>query len=468
MIYHNLYELHKDQTASVGIIGAGHFGCAVIAQTVKQKQLRVAAVADLNPKAIERMILNAGIQKDQVAVCSTLEEAKAACASGKMAAVTDPMILMDLPIDVIVEGTGNPEAGAKHAVGAIKSHKHIVMVNKETDSCVGPILRKMAEEEGVIYSPIDGDQHGALMQMVEWARDLGLEVICAGKSRDAEFIFDRKEKTVTVYCDEITIPKTVTAKLSQEEAELMETMDHERMEEVLSGRKKVLHELDPRGGFDLCEMVIAANSTGLKPDTELLYDHILRIAEIPSVLCEKKDGGILNQHGVIEVVTNLHEKGEAGLGGGVFLVVKSLNPYSQMILATKGCVSNEKGTVSLIYRPYHLCGVEAASTLMCVGILGVATGSGIYEQKFDIVQEAQIDLKAGERMGSDHDSRLLTHMVPASPIKDRGPVPAHLLNGRKLLVDVPKGTVITYDMVEEPSDSVLWQLRREQDKLFHN
>ena len=112
-----------------------------------------------------------------------------------------------------------------------------------------------------------------------------------------------------------------------------------------------------------------------------------------------------------------------------------------------------------------MCGVEASSTLLCAGLLGIDTGSRVYEQNYDIVQEAKVDLKAGEVMGSDHDPRLLTHMVPASPVSGRGPIPAHMLNGKALICDVPKGTVITYDMVEEPKDSVLWQLRRKQDEM---
>ncbi len=466
MIYHKLYDQHKGEVTSVGLIGTGHFGIAVIGQSVIQPQLKVGGIADKNPDAIWNAVEKAAIPKEDVAMCQTLEEARQKWDEGKVIAVTDPMILMELPLDTIVEATGNPEAGAAYCLSAIDHGKNIVTVNKEVDSCVGPILKKIAAEKGVVCTPIDGDQHGALMQMIEWARDLGLEVVSAGKSRDAEFIYDRAARTVTVYCDGgITIPKTITAHLSEEEAEYMETMPSEKMGEYLAARKDLLKELDPRGGFDLCEMVIAANATGLVPDTSLLYDEILRTPEIPMVLCGKKDGGILTQEGVIEVVTNLHEKGEAGLGGGVFLVVRSTNAYSQMILATKGCLSNDAGTVSLVYRPYHLCGVEASSTLLSAGLLHIDTGSREFHQKFDIVQEAKEDLKAGDRMGSDHDPRLLTHMVPVSPVDGRGPIPAHMLNGKTLNCDVPKGTIITYDMVDEPEGSVLWDLRRRQDKM---
>ena len=73
--------------------------------------------------------------------------------------------------------------------------------------------------------------------------------------------------------------------------------------------------------------------------------------------------------------------------------------------------------------------------------------------------------KKGDVMGNDHDERLLTHMVPARPIAPDAPIPAHMLNGRRLAVDVPKGTVITYSMIEQPEDSMLWTLRAEQDLM---
>ncbi len=467
MIYHNLYDTNAKPFTTAALIGTGHFGTAVLIQSLRHSRLKIVAIADKNLLAIMGAAEKADLLESSVVVCATKEEASEAIQAGKLAAVSDPMLLMTLPIDTIVEATGNPEAGARHALSAIEHGKNIVMVNKETDSCVGPILKKLANENGVVCTPVDGDQHGALMQMVEWARDLGLQVICAGKSRDAEFIYDREMGTVTVYCDGgITIHRTVSVLLTDDQKALMEHLQDGDIAGQLALRKKILSQLDPRGGFDLCEMVIAANSTGLVPDNELMYDAILRTPEIPRALCTVEDGGLLSQKGVIEVVTNLHEKDEAGLGGGVFLVVHCDNAYSQMILNTKGCLSNTCGSVALVYRPYHLCGVEAPSTLLCAGLLGVATGSRRYEQRFDIVQEATQDLYAGDVLGNDHDERLLTHMVPASPISGGGAIPAHMLNGRKLVRNVPKGTVITYDMVEKPGkDSVLWRLRSMQDAL---
>lgn len=168
---------------------------------------------------------------------------------------------------------------------------------------------------------------------------------------------------------------------------------------------------------------------------------------------------------VIDVVTCLRKPDESSMGGGVYLIARSENAYSQHILATKGCLSNRDGSISLIYRPYHLCGVEASTSLLCAGLAGISTGLRDYAQRFDIVQTALADLKAGDVMGNDHDVRLKTTMVPMSPVAARGPIPAHMLSGRALNRDVAAGTVITYDMIDAPAGSVLWRLRAEQDRL---
>lgn len=465
MIYHNLYPKSSIKTVSVGLIGTGHFGTTVLIQSMKNEHIKFVAIADKNIKAIKLAFKYAKIDDKMIAICESTSDAIKAFEQGKYVATLDPMILMELPLDVIVEATGNPEAGAKHALAAINSGKHIVMVNKETDSCVGPILYKLAREKGLVYTPVDGDQHGVLIQMVEWARDIGLDVICAGKSRDAEFVYNKNEATVSIFEDGITVPKTVTVNLTKEDVKYMDAFTDDKKVEYLKKRKEILGELDGRGGFDLCEMVIAANALRLRPDVPDMHDAIVRTSEIPKILCEKKDGGILTQHGIIEVVTCLRESQEAGLGGGVFMVVTCENEYAQRILATKGCLSNTTGSVSLIYRPYHLCGVEASTTILCAGLLNVATGPREYNQRYDIVQVAAVDLKSEDVMGNDHDTRMITNMVPASPIKLGGGIPTHMLNGMKLIKDVPQGTLITYDMIEEPRDSVLWKLRKMQDEL---
>ncbi len=466
MLYSQLFEKSGKECVAAALIGSGHFGTAVLTQALVTSRLKIPVVSDSNLDAAKRTLRLAGIPEDRTAVCPDADAIRKAMADGKYAIVPDAMLLMDLPLDVIVEGTGHPEAGARHALAAIEAGKHVVMVNKETDSCVGPVLWKKARDRGVVYTPVDGDQHGALIQLVEWARVIGLEVLVAGKARDAEFILDSAAATLTCYQDEVTIPETKVAKLSREECKYFEEFPREGMADYLARRRKLAADLPPAGGFDLCEMVIAANALNLPPEVPALNDHILRIPEFPKALCGRDAGGLLGRTGIVDVVTCLRRPDEPSMGGGVFMVVRCENAYSQHILATKGCLSSQDGRVSLVYRPYHLCGVEASTSLLAAGCLGVATGPLAYGQHFDIVQTAAVGLKAGEVMGNDHDLRLKANILPMSPIAGRGPIPAHMLNGRALKRDVAAGTTITYDMIDAPADSILWRLRAEQDRLF--
>ena len=61
-------------------------------------------------------------------------------------------------IEVIVEATGNPAVGIRHARAAIAAGKHIVMVNVEADVLAGPLLAEEARQAGVVYSLAYGDQ----------------------------------------------------------------------------------------------------------------------------------------------------------------------------------------------------------------------------------------------------------------------------------------------------------------------
>ena len=73
-------------------------------------------------------------------------------------------------IDCIIEATGHPIAGTRHALVAIEAGKHIVMVNVEADVMCGPILAKKARAKGLVYSMAYGDQPAFICELVDWVR----------------------------------------------------------------------------------------------------------------------------------------------------------------------------------------------------------------------------------------------------------------------------------------------------------
>jgi predicted homoserine dehydrogenase-like protein len=407
---------------------------------------------------------------DQIVNCDSFAAAQRVMESGKYAVVEDPMILMELPLDVIVESTGIAEAGAAHALAAINHGKHLAMVSKETDSAVGPILQYLASKRNLTYTQVDGDHPGLLIGLIEWTKSLGLGIVAAGKSRDVEFVLDRRKSTVTCEADGITVLETITAQLSAQEIALFDDMKYGEIPAHVQARRAILHTMPAAEGYDHCEVLIAANACGLAPDLPSLHNPILRTSDIPKVLCPTEEGGILGHSGVVDVIDCFRDSFEGGLGGAVFVVASCKSDYSRMILTTKGLVANQSGRSVLIYRPYHLCGVETSTSILCAGLANFATGSDVdtYRPRFDIVRSAARDLKAGYVLGADHDHNLATSILPASGMSPNAPIPAHLAHGHKLLRDVQVGTMITYEMVERPANSALWTLRAQQDKVFGN
>ena len=81
-------------------------------------------------------------------------------ARGKVMVTENADHLLHADLDVIIEATGVTEAGTYHAWTALEAGKHVIMANVETDVLVGPLLKKKADEKGLVYSMAYGDQPG--------------------------------------------------------------------------------------------------------------------------------------------------------------------------------------------------------------------------------------------------------------------------------------------------------------------
>ena len=455
MIYRQLLQKGDGRPVVTGVIGTGHYATAIITQAQAIPALAVPIVCDVDVEAAWRACMLAGLAEEDCVICESPAAVKAAQEGGKRVIVPDASLFQALPLDVVVESTGVPEVAVRHALLALEQGAHLAMVSKEPDALVGPMLRRKFSEAGLVYSAVDGDQHGLLIGMVEWARTLGLDVVCGGKARDVEIVFDEAAGQLRT--------RRKSLNLTAAQQALFAPAPATEARDKLASRMELSWDLSRLMGYDLGELVIAANATGLAPDLDTLHGPLLRVPEIPEVLAPQEDGGILGRRGVIDGVTVLRGPYEAGMGGGVFIVVACANDYSRYILTTKGLIPNAGDTTALIFRPHHLCGVETPLTVLLAALQQIPTGALDFEQRFDVLAEATVDLARGETVEDDHSPKLLARMRPAQPIAPGAPLPIHMAMGKTLLRDVPAGTILTTDMVPEPPDAPLWALRREQD-----
>src|ERR1700730_2919899 len=121
----------------VALIGAGKFGSMFLSQVPHTPGLEVPVIVDLDPERARE-------------ACRTVGWDDAGTAAPKFTADGSKATSGD--IEVIVEATGNPAVGIKHARAAIAAGKHIVMVNVEAAVLAGPLLAQEARKAGVVYS----------------------------------------------------------------------------------------------------------------------------------------------------------------------------------------------------------------------------------------------------------------------------------------------------------------------------
>ena len=156
----NLHALLLEREAAgrpvtVGLIGAGKFGTMFLSQVRRTRGMHLVGIADLSAERARKALASCGWDEQQYQATSFGDAYK----SGRTYITQDSDELVSFPdIEVIIEATGDPKAGIRHALKIIEHGKHVVMVNVEADVVAGPLLASKARAAGVIYSLAWGDQ----------------------------------------------------------------------------------------------------------------------------------------------------------------------------------------------------------------------------------------------------------------------------------------------------------------------
>src|SRR5699024_2826367 len=219
-------------------------------------------------------------------------------------------------VDVVVDATGVPNMGAEIAWDTILNNKHIVMLNVEADVTVGPLLKKMADASGVIYTGSAGDEPGAIMELYDFADAMGFEVVALGKGKNNPL---NLESNPDVTAEE-------AAKKGSSPKMLASFQD---------------------GTKTMVEMNCVANATGFAPDQPGMHGFEGKVADLPSIFIEKDKGGKLTGRQGVEFVN--------GVAPGVFAIIAS---DKEEVNAEMKYLKMGDGPNYVLYRPYHLTSLE--------------------------------------------------------------------------------------------------------------
>ncbi|MDR2112996.1 MAG: flagellar biosynthesis protein FlgA [Candidatus Accumulibacter sp.] len=442
------------------VVGSGGFGRSFIAQGLRVPLMNVRVAVDIDGAVAARSFAAVGVFAGDVAICATADEAARAWADGKYIAAADLGVVLGLPIDVVVEATGNPEAGARHGRMAVEAGHHLVLVSKEVDSVVGPCLAARARRRGRVATPVDGDQPSLLIGLITWARTLGFEIVAAGKASEYDFVFDEVSGVLTCNGAAHELPAL---------AEHM-TLGGRAAEELTQARARVCAALPQRAVPDLCELLVVANSTGLVPDRPDLHAPIARIPEVPTLFGLAAEDGLLGRAGALDVFHCLRRPEEASFAGGVFIVVRCDDAPTWKLLEEKGHLVSRNGKYAMIFNPRHLLGLEAATSVLEAALYGRSCGAQEPFPHLDLVARATRRLAAGSSllMGGHHHAIAGTsaELHAARPLAPGNPAPFYLAANRRLTRDVEAGALIALADIEIDPASELLALRRQQDALF--
>lgn len=410
----------------VAIIGVGQMGRSLVAQMVPMNGILPVVIVDHMAERVVRALSHVGVGDGGYAIVTTAAAADAAIAAGKIAIAEDDRVATACEaVQVVIDATGSLEGAAHIAINAFANKKHLVMMTVETDVVIGPLLRRKAQEAGVLFTGMAGDEPGAIMELYDFARTMNLEVLVLGKGKNNEVDYGAN-------------PDTAAAEAAGK-------------------------EMNPRmlASFQDCtktmvELAAVANATGFLPDCIGAHGIAATTANLASVYRLRSEGGILNNYGVVDYVK--------GVAPGVFAVVTTRDAELRKELKY---LSMGDGPNYLFYRPYHLCSLEIPVTvgrLMLYGKPSLVPMAGA--PYADVVAFAKRDLAVGEHLDGIGGYTVYGAIAAYHKAAELGALPVGLVNENTVMKkSVKKGEIITYEHVETDEGSLLVRLRRQQDEL---
>jgi predicted homoserine dehydrogenase-like protein len=407
-----LEDLEREGTPiRVGLVGAGQMGRGLIAQVGDIPGMEVVAAADVDLERALGAFRETGHEP--------LEGSDGR--PGRPAATQDPMdVVRSGSVDVVVEATGIVEVGARVAYEAILGGKHVVMLNVETDVTVGTTLHRMAKSVGVVYTGSAGDEPGAILELYDFARSLGFEVLVAGKG---------KNNPLDPFAD---------AESVDEEAQ-KKGMNPKMLASFVDGTKTMV------------EMAAVANATGLAPDVPGMHGPEETVPDrLVDVYTLREDGGVLSGYGVVDYVR--------GVAPGVFVIVRSPKGPVRQTLEYLG---QGAGPNHVFYRPYHLTSLETPISVARAAIYGEPTIVCGSSPTSEVVAVAKRNLMVGDELEGIGSADYYGWLYEAS--EAAGMLPLGLAAGARITQTVARGQPIPRSGAELAEDSFVASLRRLQE-----
>lgn len=408
----------KGQPIRVGMVGAGAEGRAIALQLGSPVPgIRLVGIANRTLEHGEKTFSQAGIAG--WGRSSSPKEAEQAIAAGNPVLTDDPSVLTACDaIDVIIEVTGTIDVAAETCLAAFQHGKHVVLVNAELDSLLGPILKAKADRAGAVLTHTDGDEPGVAMTLLRYLRSVGLRPVAAGNLKGMVDHY-RTPETQREFAEKYGLNPKKTASFADATKLSMET-------------------------------TVLANATGFQAGRRGMYGpECKNVQEMAQLLPADQ---MLNT-GLVDYALG------AAPYTGAFVIVYEDSGLKQAQLAY---YKLGEGPFYVFYTPFHLPHIQIASTIGRAFIHRDATIAPMAGPVCEVLTVAKRDLKAAEHLDGVGGFCAYGLIENTATARGMSALPIGLSEGCMLTRDIAKDQVISFRDVSLPPDRISDRLWNEQ------
>ncbi len=413
----------QNNPLKVGLIGAG-FMARGIANQIENLLPGMDLVAISNRTVGNAVSTYAYAGVHDVVEAQTVGQLEDAIARGRRCVTGDYRLLCESgAIDVLIESTGAVDFGAHVTLKAFECRKPIVLMNAELDGTVGPLLKTLADQAGVIYSGCDGDQPGVQINLLRFVESCGLRPLVCGNIKGLQ--------------DRYRNPDTQASFAKQ------------------WGQTATMVTSFADGTKISFEQAIVANATGMKVSQRGMIGmnfkgHVDEMTSMYDIEMLRHHGGIVDY-----VVGALPSP-------GVYVFAERRNDAQQIYL-DYGKLG--KGPLYSFYVPYHLTVLEVPLSAARLALCQDPVIAPIGKPVVDVVATAKVDLKPGDTIDMLGGFKCYGLCENADTVIAQRMLPMGIAEGARVKRPIARDAVLTYDDVELP-DNLCVRLRRQQDALF--
>jgi len=408
----------------VCIIGAGEMGTDLVTAIRQMRGMEIASIVDRRLQSAKPAMKIAGYDDDSSVICETAPAITKAVEQQRIPIVQDAHLALahDL-VDVVIDATGVPEAGAQLGMASLDAGKHLVMMNVEADVTVGAIMQQKAARQGLVYTVGAGDEPSSVMEIYDWVTALGYPVVAAGKGKNNAFKVD-------------AVPNDY-----REEA-ARRNMNPRMLVEFVDGSKTMV------------EMCCIANATGLVPDIPGMHGPDCSLNDLQNVLCPAEDGGLLSKMGCVDFTVG------KGVAPGVFVIADMRH---HRVRERMNDLHLGEGPYYTFYRPYHLTSLEVPLSAARAALYGTSDMKPLDRPVAEVCALAKRDLQPGDELDFIGETSYRSWAMCADDARHEEAIPVGLLHKGTVLNAIPAGKLITRRDVKINKDTHLYRLRTEQD-----